>query len=83
MNKTKCNGGNLSPTNKKHNFIQSPSSRNRKSLSKTLHFALFKTESNVKYGCIPVEEKLICNPEKAFKSFISSLKDEDNLISQG
>ncbi len=30
----------------------------------------------MKYASIPVEERLLSNPEKAFKSFISSLKQE-------
>lgn len=30
----------------------------------------------MKYGSIPVEERTMVNPEKAFKSFISSLKQE-------
>ena len=55
---------------KKHNF---PASSSRE---KNIHFALFKNESNVKYGCIPLEKKVITSPERAFRSFVSSLEED-------
>ena len=61
--------------NKKHNFKQK---KNKKqSDNQNIHFALFKSESNVKYGCIPVAESVITYPEKAFKNFVSSLRGEE------
>lgn len=47
--------------------------------SQNIHFALFKSESNVKYGCIPVAESVITYPEKAFKNFVSSLREGDDV----
>ena len=60
-------------TKRKHNYQASPKVKKD---PKELHFAVFQTEANVKYGSIPLEQKLLSNPEKAFKTFISSLKQE-------
>ncbi len=38
-----------------------------------LHFALFKDQANVKYGCVPVNDQSMNYPSKAFKTFISSM----------
>lgn len=61
--------------NKKHNFKQK---NKKKQEGQNIHFALFKSESNVKYGCIPVAESVISHPEKAFKNFVSSLREGDD-----
>lgn len=38
-----------------------------------IHFAFFKDHSNVKYGCVPVDDNSIQHPSKAFKSFVKSM----------
>ncbi len=44
--------------------------------SGVLHFALFKDHSNVKYGCMPVDNDSIHFPNKAFKAFVKSMSGE-------
>ena len=65
--------------NKKHNFKQKKKKQSEKE-SQNIHFALFKSESNVKYGCIPVAESVISYPEKAFKNFVNSLRAGDEQV---
>ena len=44
--------------------------------SQMLHFALFKDQANVKYGCVPVSDESMNYPSKAFKTFISSMAQD-------
>ena len=49
--------------------------------SQMIHFAFFKDHSNVKYGCLPVDDNSIQHPSKAFKSFVKSMASNDPKIS--